>query len=111
MSKVREHLEQLKRDLENHTIYKEGLPGSALDIVNALLTDLEAEERATGWSLPNEKIPEKEGTYLVTYNGELAGEKYPFTGLGFFEGGQWDDEEYVIAWKPLPEPYKEVPHE
>lgn len=111
MSKVREHLEQLKRDLENHTIYKEGLPGSALDIVNALLEDLTADEKTKNWNLVNEKTPEKAGTYLVTYNGVLVGEKYPFTGLGFFEGGQWDDEECVIAWKPLPEPYKEVPHE
>ena len=111
MSRVRKHLEQYKAELERQTQYKAGLPGSALDIVKILLADLEAEERTTGWSLPNEKIPEKEGTYLVTYDGVLVGEKYPFTGLGFFEGGQWDDEEYVIAWKPLPEPYKEVPHE
>ncbi len=111
MGKARERLEKLKRDLENHTIYKEGLPGSTLDIVNVLLADLEADEETTSWNLANEKTPEKTGTYLVTYNGELVGEKYPFTGLGFFEGGQWDDEEYVIAWKPLPEPYKEVPHE
>ena len=111
MSKVRERLEQLKRDLENHTIYKEGLPGSALDIVNALLEDLAADEETASWNLMNEKTPEKAGTYLVTYNGVLAGEKYPFVGLGFFEGEKWDDEEYIIAWKPLPEPYKEVPHE
>lgn len=111
MSKVRKYLEQLKRDLENHTIYKEGLPGSALDIVNTILKDLETEERTSDWNLLSEKNPEKTGTYLVTSDGVLVGEKYPFTGLGFFEGGQWDDEEYVIAWKPLPEPYKEVPHE
>ena len=57
MSKVREHLEQLKRDLENHTIYKEGLPGSALDIVNTILKDLETEERTSGWNLLSEKNP------------------------------------------------------
>ena len=45
MSKVRRHLEQLKQDLESHTIYKEGLPGSALDIVKALLADLEEDEK------------------------------------------------------------------
>lgn len=32
MRQIRERLEQIKQDLENHTIYKEGLPGSALDI-------------------------------------------------------------------------------
>lgn len=108
MRQIREHLEQMKQDLKNSTIYKEGLPGSALDIVNTILKDLEIEEGTSDWNLLNEKNPEKAGTYLVTYNGALVGEKYPFTGLGFFEGGQWDDEECVIAWKPLPEPYKEV---
>lgn len=107
MSKVREHLEQLKQELESQTIYREGLPGSALDIVNALLEDLAAEGETTDWNLIGEKAPEETGTYMVTYNGVLVGEKYPFTGLGFFDDGEWDDEECIIAWKPLPEPYKE----
>ena len=111
MSRVRKRLEQYKQQLERQTQYKAGLPGSALDIVKTLLDDLTADEKTKNWNLVNEKTPEKAGTYLVTYNGVLVGEKYPFTGLGFFEGGQWDDEECVIAWKPLPEPYKEVPHE
>lgn len=66
-----------------------------------------AKEETTGWNLIGEKAPEKTSTYLVTYNGAVAGEKYPFTGLGFFDDGEWDDEEYIIAWKPLPEPYRE----
>lgn len=45
VSRVRTRLEQLKQELENHTIYKEGLPGSALDIVNVLLEDLAADEQ------------------------------------------------------------------
>ena len=49
MSKVRKRLEQFKKDLENHTIYKEGLPGSALDIVNILLTDLPVVEEENRW--------------------------------------------------------------
>ena len=44
MSKVRKHLEQYKSELERQTQYKAGLPGSALDIVNTLLDDLEEDE-------------------------------------------------------------------
>ena len=44
MSRVRTRLEQYKADLERQTQYKEGLPGSALDIVNTLLDDLEEDE-------------------------------------------------------------------
>ena len=44
-NRVRKRLEQLKKDLTAQTIYREGLPGSALDIVNTLLEDLAADEK------------------------------------------------------------------
>lgn len=44
MSRVRTRLEQYKKELERKTQYKAGLPGSALDIVNTLLEDLNADE-------------------------------------------------------------------
>lgn len=44
MSRVRKRLEQYKQELERQTPYKAGLPGSALDIVNTLLADLEEDE-------------------------------------------------------------------
>lgn len=45
MSRVRKRLEQYKQELERQTQYKAGLPGSALDIVNTLLADLEEDEK------------------------------------------------------------------
>lgn len=44
MSRVRTRLEQYKTELERQSQYKAGLPGSALDIVNTLLEDLNADE-------------------------------------------------------------------
>lgn len=44
MSRVRTRLEQYKAEIEKRTQYKHGLPGSALDIVNTLLEDLNADE-------------------------------------------------------------------
>lgn len=44
MSRVRTRLEQYKKELERQTQYRAGLPGSALDIVNTLLEDLNADE-------------------------------------------------------------------
>ena len=44
MSRIRKRLEEYKAELERQTQYKAGLPGSALDIVNVLLNDLEEEE-------------------------------------------------------------------
>lgn len=117
MRQIREHLEQMKKDLENHTIYKEGLPGSALDIVNTLLADLEQDEKENGWIPIDERLPETDDYVLVSFSnstlldiGRYEADKDG--GGAFFPG---DKERsyvsyglFVNAWMPLPEPYKEV---
>ena len=67
------------------------------------------------WIPVEERLPESDGFYLATLDGEICGQKEAFTGLAEFEHGKWiDDEEgykCVLAWKPLPEPYKESEHD
>lgn len=58
------------------------------------------------WIPCSERLPE-DGTYLCTLDGELLGEQEPFTGMCGIKNGKWDEEGCVIAWKPLPEPYKQ----
>ena len=106
MSRVRNRLEQYKAEIEKKSQYKHGLPGSALDIVNTLLNDLEQDEKENGWIPVSERLPE-DGTYITTLDGELVGQEEPFTGMCGIENGKWDDEDCVIAWMPLPEPYKD----
>lgn len=106
MSRVRTRLEQYKAEIEKKSQYKHGLPGSALDIVNTLLNDFEQDEKENGWIPVSERLPE-DGTYITTLDGELVGQEEPFTGMCGIENGKWDDEDCVIAWMPLPEPYKE----
>ena len=48
ISRVRTRLEQYKAEIEKKSQYKNGLPGSALDIVNTLLDDLEQDEKENG---------------------------------------------------------------
>lgn len=62
MSRVKERLKQYKLDLEKQTQYKQGLPGSALDIVNTLLADLEEDEKKNGWIPAKEKPSEYHDT-------------------------------------------------
>ena len=76
-------------------------------------TGLEPEEimdgmLLTGWIPVSERLPEKGDytCYLCTLDGELCGQKEPFTGMCGFENGEWDEPEFVIAWMPMPEPYK-----
>ena len=60
------------------------------------------------WWIPvGEKLPESDGWYLTTYDGDICGEDGKvFTGMTEFENGQWI-EDTVYAWMPLPKPYTE----
>lgn len=58
------------------------------------------------WIPVAERLPE-DGTYLTTLDGELVGQEEPFTGMCGIENGKWDEDGCVIAWMPLPEPYRE----
>ena len=58
--------------------------------------------------IPVSEKPKEDGSYLTTIDGAICGIEEPFTGTCWFENGKWDEDGYVLAWKPLPEPYKEV---
>lgn len=120
MRRVRTRLEQYKAEIEKKSQYKNGLPGSALDIVNTLLNDFEQDEKENGWIPVSERMPEKDGRYLVTFkNGikvcmvgygsckrTVLG--YPI-GHGWYslEEAQYYAEDSIIAWRPIPNPMKE----
>lgn len=70
-----------------------------------LLEDQPKAYEDAGWIPVEERMPE-DGTYLCTLDGELCGIKEPFTGMCGIENGIWDEPDCVIAWRPLPEPYK-----
>lgn len=65
--RIKERLLQYKQELQKQTMYKEGLPGSSLDIVNSLLDDLEEDEKENGWIPVTERLPEEDGAYIVTF--------------------------------------------
>lgn len=116
VSRIKERLLQYKQELQKQTMYKEGLPGSSLDIVNSLLNDLERDEKENGWIPIDERLPETDDYILVSFI------NYTLPDIGRYEadkdgGGAFfpGDEErsyvsfglFVNAWMPLPEPYKE----
>ncbi len=51
------------------------------------------------WIPTSKKLPEETGLYLTT---TMYGDVY----CDYWNGLNFDRTEYVIAWKPMPEPYK-----
>ena len=55
------------------------------------------------WIPVSERLPEDRGNYIIDYTNEFGG----FVGISYFDKyGFWSSSN-VIAWQPLPEPYKE----
>jgi hypothetical protein len=85
---------------------------SAIRIVNQLAEEYKVSEMPTGWISVSERLPSGSGKYLVTAKNitgwwildnnvfvcDYAYDTFIFQG--------WEDNE-VIAWMPLPSPFKE----
>ena len=60
------------------------------------------------WIPVNKELPKKDGEYLVTVGGEAT---FPDVDTVWFYDGRWIHQfgctVKVIAWMPLPEPYRE----
>ena len=106
MSHIKDRLKQYKDEYSKYGKYDGLYVADVLEMLEQLQGDLEQDEKENGWIPVSERLPE-DGTYITTLDGELVGQEEPFTGMCGIEKGKWDDEDCVIAWMPLPEPYKE----
>lgn len=76
---------------------------NAIKIVNQLSKEYVPETNAGKWIPCSERLPEKEGKYLVfleRWNTITFSKFKDVMGYKHFDNG------YVIAWQPLPEAYK-----
>lgn len=125
MSRVRNRLEQYKAEIEKKSRYKHGLPGSALDIVNSLLDDLEQDEKENGW-IPVSDMPNCCGyQVLLTVENKFGQREVCKAFTNYMKEGKQlfytNEKEYCaeltssklseawkpIAWMELPERYEE----
>lgn len=126
--KILERLEELKNHYHKCCLvdYNEG---AEVALTEAMLIVQEvAEEYNCGWIPCSERLPEESGYYLVTYHDWSDGNFLPkyddtyvrrlhyqisehFVGWNYLKNvddrAENDCHKEVIAWQPLPEPYKE----
>lgn len=63
------------------------------------------------WIPATERLPEEHGIYLVTATGEEHGKKYKRVEIGQWLGdtfwiGWYESKKKILAWMPLPQPWK-----
>ena len=128
--KILEKLEELQNNLLSQT---EGDISVQVGIINGVMYSKKivqevAEEYNVGWIPCSERFPEESGYYLVTYHDWSDGNFLPkyddtyvrrlhyqiskhFVGWNYPKNvddrAENDCHKEVIAWQPLPEPYKE----
>lgn len=100
-----------------------------MELIAELQEAIEQDEKENGWIPVSERLPEDEKEYLVTLE-KVYGTPETFFGIAsylkFCDAGYWNEKKYgylewdkysdghggtkmykVVAWMPLPEPYKE----
>jgi hypothetical protein len=79
------------------------------DVDMAKVADaIEALEQELRWIPTSERLPEEDGEYYATvYDTD---ENYKYMDIAELEDGIWQYKDYVkvLAWMPLPQPYREV---
>lgn len=129
MSHIRDRLKQYKDKYSDCYKYAGVYVKVIQEMIEQLQDDLEQDEKENGWIPVNERLPEDEKECLVTLE-KVYGTPEKLYGIAnylkFGDTGYWNERKYgylewdkysdghggtkmykVIAWMPLPEPYKE----
>lgn len=129
MNHVRDRLKQYEDEYSKYGKYDGLYVADVLEMLEQLKDDLEQDEKENGWIPVSKGLPEDEKECLVTLE-KVYGAPETLFGIAnylkFGDAGYWNEKKYgylewdkysdghggtkmykVIAWKPLPEPYKE----
>ena len=101
-----QELEKILEEIDAHAIEFETFGISDDYIGVGWVKEIIRKHMNDGWIPVEERLPEDDGIYIATMDGEIASQKIPFTGLAEFEDGEWvDGDDVIIAWRSLPEAY------
>ena len=101
-----------KKLVDNHQMI---LASDALEMIEQLQDDLEQDEKENGWIPVSERLPEESDYYMACVYNEILNKYYCRSewfsiNNNYYGELVWIDlksHEKVVAWKSLPEPYKE----
>ena len=120
LEKILEEISKAEKEyVTGHKVlYALGATGMASEISGIIRSRMDnVPDNSAGWIPVNERLPEESDYYMACiYNDEV--DDYDFRKTWFAHADDYDmdesewrelyDFERVIAWQPLPEPYKEV---
>ena len=78
--------------------------GRSHEIIKMRIGNLPSAQPEQQWIPCSERLPERNGYYLVTGRQGAVNKR-------LYQDGYWYGNWTVIAWMPLPEPYKEDDHD
>ena len=73
------------------------------DALRWVLFNIAYEDRVGEWIPVSERLPINDGKYLVTTDGTFG---IDIIDIARFETDEWCKSAEILAWMPLPEPYK-----
>lgn len=106
MSHIKDRLIQLKNEVENTGNGAYFSKNNISKIVELLLADLEQDEKENGWIPCSERLPENGTNVIVSFSSGTVTE-LRYVANGIFHGIYEYSTKVIVAWRPLPEPYKE----
>lgn len=81
----------------------------AHDVISEVIGKINKQQKVGEWIPCSERMPEKTGYYLVQLSRKLPNEDYADRVVVLYNGEDkkfMTYERLIIAWQPLPEPYK-----
>lgn len=106
MSHIKDRLIQLKNEVESTGNGAYFSKNNISKIVELLLDDLEQDEKENGWISVGERLPENGTNVIASFSSGTVTE-LRYVANGIFHGIYEYSAKVIVAWRPLPEPYKE----
>lgn len=110
LEKILEEIEELRGQVGSECTSEDHYMKKSWEYCLDLVGKIIRKHMNDGWIPVEERLPEADGFYMATMDGEIVGQEESFVGLAEFENSLWvdDDMDYkcIIAWRPLPEPYR-----